>query len=216
MTQGDDATGSLREALLALDKEQLLAGVDALVEASGASRAQEAVDTIAEALQIVGQRFQDGDWFLNELVYSGEIAKEAMEKLSPLLTASGREGNGLVIVGTVQGDLHDLGKDIFLNYARSAGFAVVDLGVDVSAEDFTKATHEHEPVAVGMSCLLTSCAGGVGRVIEGLTGAGLRDEVKIIVGGAALTEGFAGDVGADAFAEDAVTGTDIIRAWATG
>ncbi|MDP6979339.1 MAG: cobalamin-dependent protein [Myxococcota bacterium] len=214
MTAEDDATRSLYEALLALNKEELLAQVDALIEASGTSRAQEAVDAIAAALQVVGQRFQDGEWFLNELVYSGEIAKEAMEKLSPLLAASGRQGNGLVIVGTVQGDLHDLGKDIFANYARSVGFDIVDLGVDVSVDEFTKAAQEYRPVAVGMSCLLTSCAGGVDRVIQGLAGAGMRDEVKIIVGGAALTEGFASDVGADAFAEDAVTGTNIVRKWA--
>ncbi len=213
MTSEDNATRPLHEALLALNKEALLAQVDALIEASGGSRAQEAVDAIAAALQVVGQRFQEGEWFLNELVYSGEIAKEAMAKLSPLLAASGRKSNGLVIVGTVQGDLHDLGKDIFANYARSAGFDIIDLGVDVSVDDFTKAAQEHEPVAVGMSCLLTSCAAGVGRVIEGLTSAGLRNEVKIIIGGAALTEGFASDVGADRFAEDAVTGTDIIREW---
>ncbi len=215
MTTEDDATSSLHDALLALNKETLLAQVDALIEASGDSRAQEAVDAIAAALQVVGQRFQDGEWFLNELVYSGEIAKEAMAKLSPLLSAAGRTSRGLVVVGTVQGDLHDLGKDIFANYARSAGFEIVDLGVDVSVDDFTKATQEREPVAVGMSCLLTSCAGGVGKVIEGLASAGMRNEVKVIVGGAALTEGFAADVGADRFAEDAVTGTDIIREWVT-
>ena len=216
MTTEDDLSRSLHEALLALDKAELLARVDALVETAGASRAQEAVDAIAAALQIVGRRFQDGEWFLNELIYSGEIAKEAMEKLSPLRTASGRASNGLVVVGTVAGDLHDLGKDIFANYARSSGFDVIDLGVDVAAADFTNATREHEPVAVGMSCLLTSCAGGVDRVIQSLQQEGIRDEVKIVVGGAALTEGFASDVGADEFAADAVTGTDILRKWAVG
>ncbi len=216
MTSEEDATESLREALLSLNKAELLARVDTLIETSGASRAQAAVDALAEALQIVGQRFQDGEWFLNELIYSGEIAKEAMAKLSPLLTSAGQQSKGIVVVGTVLGDLHDLGKDIFANYARSAGFGIVDLGVDVAVEDFTRAARENKPVAVGMSCLLTSCAAGVDRVIAGLTQEGLRDDVKVIVGGAALTPGFASDVGADDFAPDAVTGTDLIRKWATG
>jgi 5-methyltetrahydrofolate--homocysteine methyltransferase len=116
-------------------------------------------------------------------------------------------------VGTVTGDLHDLGKNIFVSYARSAGFDIVDLGVDVSAEAFAAAAREHEPVALGVSCLLTSCAGGIPRVIEELAGQGLHDAVKVVIGGAALTEEFAKEIGADAFAPDAVTGTDIIRGW---
>jgi 5-methyltetrahydrofolate--homocysteine methyltransferase len=117
------------------------------------------------------------------------------------------------VAGTVTGDLHDLGKNIFASYARSAGFDVVDLGVDVSAEAFAAAVREHEPVALGISCLLTSCAGGISRVIEELASQGLRDALKVVIGGAALTEEFAKEVGADAFAPDAVTGTDIIRGW---
>jgi len=204
---------SLQKALLALNKADVLASVDALIEGRGAARAQEAVDAIAAALEIVGRRFQEGEWFLNELVYSGEIAKEAMEKLNPLLAASGGTSKGVVVVGTVLGDLHDLGKDIFANYARSAGFDVIDLGVNVAVEEFTQATRELEPLAVGISCLLTSCAGSVGRVIQDLSQNGIRDETRILVGGAALTESFANDVGADAFAADAVTGTDILREW---
>jgi methylmalonyl-CoA mutase cobalamin-binding domain/chain len=207
---------SLQKALLALNKADVLASIDALIEESGAARAQEAVDAIAAALKIVGRRFQDGEWFLNELIYSGEIAKEAMEKLNPLIASSGAKSKGVVVVGTVLGDLHDLGKDIFANYARSVGFDVTDLGVNVAAEEFTKAARELEPLAVGISCLLTSCAGGVGRVIQDLSQNGIRDGTKIIVGGAALTEEFANDVGADAFAADAVTGTDIIRGWNVG
>jgi len=163
----------------------------------------------------VGRRFQQGDWFLGELVYSGEIAKEAMELLSPHLVADGGRQRGRVVVGTVTGDLHDLGKNIFVSYARSAGFDVVDLGVDISAEAFTTAAREHEPVALGVSCLLTSCAGGIPRVIKELESQGLREAVRVVIGGAALTEEFAKEVGADAFAPDAVTGTDIIRGWSS-
>jgi 5-methyltetrahydrofolate--homocysteine methyltransferase len=117
-------------------------------------------------------------------------------------------------VGTVAGDLHDLGKNIFVSYARSAGFEVIDLGVDVSKEKFASAVDENEPLVLGLSCLLTITSGEIENVIEELRSRGSRDRIKVIVGGAALTAQFARDVGVDAFAPDAVTGTDIIKEWA--
>jgi 5-methyltetrahydrofolate--homocysteine methyltransferase len=182
----------------------------------GPDHAQAGVEALTGALDQVGRLFQEGEWFLGELVYSGEIAKEAMELLSPHLSARADQTLGTVVVGTVQGDMHDLGKNIFITYAQTAGFEIVDLGVDVTAERFVEAALEHQPLALGMSCLLTVSAAGVGRVIEELGRRGLRQCVKVIVGGAALTEEFARDVGADAFAPDAVTGTGIIRAWSQG
>jgi methylmalonyl-CoA mutase cobalamin-binding domain/chain len=204
-------TRELKQALLELQKDRTLEAAKALLNMDGG--AQAGVDVLAEGLEIVGRRFQQGDWFLGELVYAGEIAKQAMELLSPHLRVEEDQQQGRVVVGTVTGDLHDLGKNIFASYARSAGFDVVDLGVDVSAEAFAAAAREHEPVALGVSCLLTSCAGGIPRVIEELASRGLRDAVKVVIGGAALTEEFAEEIGADAFAPDAVTGTDIIRGW---
>ncbi|MBW1830778.1 MAG: cobalamin-dependent protein [Deltaproteobacteria bacterium] len=209
----DDPREKLKSCLLNLDKNGLLQAVQAVVAEANPEAAQDAVDALAEGLQIVGRRFQEGEWFLGELVYTGEVAKEAMGQLSPLLKSSGAESKGTVVIGTVAGDLHDLGKNIFGNYAASAGFEIVDLGVGVAVEDFARAAREHQPVALGMSCLLTVCAGSVGKVIEELSRQGLREALKVIIGGAALTEEFAKDVGADAFAPDAVTGTDIIRAW---
>ena len=209
----DDPRDKLKSCLLDLNKDGLIDVVQAVVAEANPEAAQDAVDAIAEGLQIVGQRFQEGEWFLGELVYTGEIAKEAMEQLSPLLKSSGAESRGTVVIGTVAGDLHDLGKNIFGNYATSAGFAIIDLGVGVAVEDFVKAARQHQPIAVGMSCLLTVCAGSVGKVIAELSRQGLREASKVIIGGAALTEEFAQEVGADAFAPDAITGTDIIRRW---
>jgi methanogenic corrinoid protein MtbC1 len=202
----------LRRSLLELDKDATMDAVRAIV-ADGAPGAKKGVDALSDALAEVGKRFQDGDWYLGELVYSGEIAKEAMELLGPRLSARVGDGLGVVVVGTVEGDLHDLGKNIFINYARSTGFEIADLGTDVSPEQFAKAVQNHRPVALGLSCLLTVCAGGVGRVIGELESQGLREASKVIVGGAALTEEFAREVGADAFAPDAVTGTEVIRGW---
>ncbi len=209
----NEALRKLKNGLLELDKACTLEAAQALLDVDGG--AQSGVDALAEGLEMVGRRFQQGDWFLGELVYSGEIAKEAMELLAPHLPADGNLQRGRVVVGTVTGDLHDLGKNIFMSYARSAGFDIVDLGVDVGAEEFAAAAREHEPVALGVSCLLTSCAGGIPRVIEELASQGLREGVRVVIGGAALTEEFAKEIGADAFAPDAVTGTDIIRGWSS-
>jgi methanogenic corrinoid protein MtbC1 len=202
----------LRASLLDLDRDALMDAVRSITE-DGAAGAKAGVGALTDALAVVGKRFQDGDWYLSELVYSGEIAKEAMEALTPHLSAPAGDGRGLVVVGTVQGDVHDLGKNIFTTYARSAGYEIADLGTDVSPARFAGAVREHRPAALGLSCLLTVCAGGVGRVIDELGRQRLREVTKVIVGGAALTEEFAREVGADAFAPDAVTGTEIIRRW---
>jgi methanogenic corrinoid protein MtbC1 len=209
----NDILEKMKSSLLDLDMDATIENVNSIVRSDGTVSVRDAIDAISEALQVVGKRFQDGDWFLTELVYSGEIAKAAMELLSPLLAAGTSQQLGTIVVGTVAGDLHDLGKNIFINFARSAGFAVIDLGVDVDKEKFIGAVKEHSPLALGMSCLLTVTAGEIGRVIEELINKGLRDKIKVIIGGACLTEGFAKDVGADAFAPDAVTGTDIIKKW---
>jgi len=208
----DALVRKLGNALLELDKGAVMDAARGLAE-DGPEGAKQGVGALTAALATVGKRFQDGEWYLGELVYSGEIAKEALDLLGPQL--SGRAGRdlGVVAVGSVEGDLHDLGKNIFINFARSSGFEIVDLGTDVSPAEFAGAVRKYRPVALGLSCLLTVCAGGIGRVIEELERQRLRDVAKIIIGGAALTEEFAREVGADAFAPDAVTGTDIIRCW---
>ncbi len=200
----------LKSAVLALDKPALLANLAAIDRED----IDQAVEVISEALREAGKRFQDGDWFVTELVYAADIARTAMETLSPFLTARQSVSHrGTIVVGTVAGDLHDLGKNIFINYAKAAGFDVVDLGVDVTKGRFADAAREYQPVALGISCLLTVTAMQVGYVIEELRSRGMRDHIRVIVGGAALTEAFATQIGADAFAPDAVTGTDIIIGW---
>jgi dimethylamine corrinoid protein len=161
----------------------------------------------------VGKKFQDGEWFLAELVYAGEIAKEVMARLSPLMQAEDSQSQGTVVIGTVAGDLHDLGKNIFINYARSAGFKVIDLGIDVPTARFVGAVKEHQPLALGMSCLLTSTEKELGKVVDELKKQGVRDTVKVVVGGAALSERSASNAAADAFAPDAITGLDMIKKW---
>jgi methanogenic corrinoid protein MtbC1 len=203
----------LKQGLLDLDRDAAVKAATSIVAGESSASVNQAVDAVSDALQIVGKRFQDGDWFLAELVYAGEIAKDTMALLSPLMAAGTTEGAGTVVVGTVKGDLHDLGKNIFLNYAASAGFNMIDLGIDVSTQKFIDAVKEHEPLALGMSCLLTSTEAEIGKVTAELKSSGLRENVRVIIGGAALTQQFADEVGADAFAPDAITGTDIIKGW---
>ena len=208
-----EALDRLKNGLLELDMQGAVAAAASIADGGDSAAVKGAVDAVADALHIIGRRFQEGEWFLAELVYAGEIAKEVMSLLSPLMDAGDSGAAGTVVVGTVAGDLHDLGKNIFINYAKSAGFSVIDLGIDVPCDRFIAAVKEHRPLALGMSCLLTSTEAEIGRVIEALKEANLRDTVKVIIGGAALTAGFARQAGADAFAPDAVTGTDIIRQW---
>jgi methanogenic corrinoid protein MtbC1 len=190
-----------------------LKAVDEVVKSQNKSAVKEAVDAVTQALQVVGKRFQNGEWFLSELVYAGEISKEIMNLLSPLMQSEPSQSQGTILIGTVAGDLHDLGKNIFINYARSAGFKVVDLGVDVPTGKFVSAVREHKPIALGMSCLLTSTEPELGKVIQELKKQGLREGVKIVIGGAALSQRVADDIAADAFAPDAITGLDIIKGW---
>jgi len=218
MINGDNAMAhhlleDLRKNMLALDFSATLESARLIIEASGDMDITEGVQAVSDSLQVVGRRFQEGEWFLAELVIAGEIAKEVMELFSPLLKKETARSLGKVVVGTVAGDLHDLGKNIFINHAQNAGFDIIDLGVDVKTDTFVQAVRQNSPVALGMSCLLTSTEKELGKVIEALKAENLRDKVKIIIGGAALTAALSSAVGADAFAPDAITGTDIIKSW---
>ena len=207
------ALEELKDSLLSLDMEATLRVANTVIRADDKATVKEAVNVVAQSLEIVGKRFQDGEWYLAELVYAGEIAKEVMNILSPLMQTELSQSQGTIVIGTVAGDLHDLGKNIVVSYARSAGFRVVDLGVDVPAQRFVAAVKEHKPVALGMSCLLTSTERELAGAIEELKRQNLRDRVKVIIGGAALSERVARDVSADAFAPDAITGIDIMKKW---
>ena len=176
----DELLEKLRGSLLELDKEATLEAVRAVLQ-QGSDHAEAGVEAVRRThLDQVGRRFQDGDWFLGELVYSGEIAKEAMELLSPHLSAAiERRALGTVVVGTVQGDMHDLGKNIFITYAQSAGFEIVDLGTDVTVEQFVEAAARAP--AAGARHVLS--ADGVGRRRRsGHRGVGRRGRAGVLEG----------------------------------
>jgi 5-methyltetrahydrofolate--homocysteine methyltransferase len=159
----------------------------------------------------VGKDFKAGDLFVPEVLIAARAMHAGMNVLRPLLAESDASTAGKYVTGTVKGDLHDIGKNLVKMMLEGAGFETVDLGTDVSAEDFVAAIREHQPKLVGMSALLTTTMVNMKTIIEALEEAGLRDKVKVMVGGAPVTAAFAKEVGADAYAPDAASAVDVAR-----
>ncbi len=164
-----------------------------------------------EGMVRVGQLFSEGKYFISELIYSAEILKQVMVKLDPLLAGvqTGTATKGKVVIGTVQGDIHDIGKNIVITLLKGAGFDTMDLGVDVPAEKFVQAVKESGAKVLGMSALLNFTYPAMKEVVEAVKEAGLRDQVKIIVGGTPVNEQVREYSGADYYAKDAVAGVNI-------
>jgi len=160
----------------------------------------------------VGKDFKAGDLFVPEVLIAARAMHAGMGVLRPLLAESGVPSAGKYLIGTVQGDLHDIGKNLVKMMLEGAGFETVDLGVDVQAEAIVDAVREHRPRVLGMSALLTTTMVNMKATIEALEEAGLRDSVKIMVGGAPVTAAFAEEIGADAYAPDAASAVDVARA----
>ena len=168
-------------------------------------------DGLIAGMALVGIKFRENFIFVPEVLACARAMKAGMKHIEPILSASGIEPVGKVIMGTVKGDLHDIGKNLCIMMLRGAGFEVIDLGVDTSPDDFIDAVEEHTANIVGMSALLTTTMPNMGRTIEAFIDADLRDEVKFMVGGAPVTEEFADDMGADAYGETAVDCVEIAK-----
>ena len=166
-------------------------------------------------MQEVGARFQRGEYFFSELIMAGETMKEALKILKPLLESSQTKAKGKIVIGTIQGDLHDIGKDIVSTMLVSAGFEVHDLGIDVPPESFSAKVKETGANIVGVSALLSVTVPTVSKVAEAIKLGGMRDRVKIIAGGAAMRPEYAANLGIDAAVNDAIEGVKIIKEWAT-
>ena len=155
------------------------------------------------AMEEVGRQFEEGNKFVPEMLISARAMQKAMGLLRPLLLQADIKTLGTVIVGTVAGDLHDIGKNLVAMMLEGSGFEVIDLGTDVSPTQFVEAVRERKPQVIGMSALLTTTMPSMGATIEALKEAGLRDQVKVMIGGAPITQDFAEKIGADGFAPDA-------------
>lgn len=161
----------------------------------------------------VGEKYERKEYFLAELIMAGEVAEKGMKVLEPHLKGGGAKMVGKVIIGTVKGDLHDIGKNIVAMLLSAAGFEIIDLGVDVPPGKFVEAVREYNPDIVGMSALLTTTVAEMENAIKALKEAGLRDRVRVIIGGAPVTREFAEKIGADAAARNAIEGVEICKLW---
>lgn len=168
-------------------------------------------DGLIAGMDEVGRDFKAGQLFVPEVLIAARAMHAGMNILRPLLVGSGVPSVGKYVIGTVQGDLHDIGKNLVKMMLEGAGFETIDLGVDVKPEAFVEAVREHKPQLLGMSALLTTTMPGMKATIEALEKAGLRNTVKIMVGGAPVTAAFAEQIGADAYAPDAATAVDVAR-----
>jgi 5-methyltetrahydrofolate--homocysteine methyltransferase len=155
------------------------------------------------AMQEVGRLFEEGEYFVPEMLIAARAMQDGLALLKPHLVQANVQSAGKVVIGTVKGDLHDIGKNLVAMMLEGAAFEIVDLGVDVPPEKFVEAVKTHQPKVVGLSALLTTTMPSMRTTIEALAAAGVRNQVKVIVGGAPVTEAFAHDIGADGFAPDA-------------
>ncbi|MBW1711161.1 MAG: corrinoid protein [Deltaproteobacteria bacterium] len=161
------------------------------------------IEALVPAMDEVGKRFEAGDFFVPEMLIAARAMKTGIALLRPLLAELGVEPVGKVVIGTVKGDLHDIGKNLVGLMLEGAGFEVIDVGTDVSIETFVEAVQREEPHLLGMSALLTTTMPSAAEVIKALSDAGLRDKVKVLFGGAPVTEAFTEQIGADGYAPDA-------------
>lgn len=173
-------------------------------------------NALIAAMDEVGERYQKGEFFLPELLIAGRAMQAGLAVLRPAMVEKGVMPVGKVVMGTVRGDLHDLGKNLVNMALEGAGFEVIDIGIDVPPEKFVEAVRKHSPQVVGMSALLTTTATAIKETINALVKAGLRSKVKIMIGGAPLTVEFAHQVGADFYGPDSTAGKDFARSVVTG
>jgi 5-methyltetrahydrofolate--homocysteine methyltransferase len=183
-------------------------GTKALLD-SGADPIEIINKGLIAGMSVVGQRFKAGDMYVPEVLMAAKAMGAGVDLVKPLITEGEVPSAGKVVIGTVKGDLHDIGKNLVGMMMESSGFQVINLGVDVSPEKFAQAIKEHRPQVVGMSALLTTTMLAMKDTIEVLKEEGLRDSVKVMIGGAPVTADFANEIGADGFAPDAASATEL-------
>lgn len=194
--EGDD------DLVVELTQKAVDAGIEPLVIIN---------EALTKGIRIVGEYFGSGQYFLPDLLLGAKAMDAGVKLLEPLLLGTSREFYGKVLMGTVQGDLHEIGKNIVGMMLKTSGFEVIDLGVDVPASKFIDKIKELKPNVIGISALLTTTIGRQKEIIEVLTEEGLRDQVKIMIGGAPINQAWAEKIGADGYAEDAITAVEVCK-----
>ena len=162
-------------------------------------------------MNVVGEKFKNNKFHIPEVLIAARAMKSGMELIRPLLSESGIEPVGTVAIGTVKGDLHDIGKNLVMMMLEGAGFEIIDLGIDVAVDQFISAIETDGAQVIAMSALLTTTMPTMKTVIDEIEEAGLREHVKIMIGGAPITQGYADEIGADGYARDAASGVDVAK-----
>ncbi|KXB00676.1 hypothetical protein AKJ41_03855 [candidate division MSBL1 archaeon SCGC-AAA259O05] len=190
----------LKESIMDGDEERTIEVVDRLLE-SGEDPEKIIDEGIVPSMRAVGEKFDSGEYFIPDMLVSADASQAALEKLEPLLSTESAEKSDKAVFATVQGDQHDIGKNLAIMTFKGAGYRVKDLGTDVSPEEVVEAVKEFNADVVGLSALLTTTMEVQREVIEVLDGDGVRDEVLVAVGGAPVTEEYADDIGADVYGD---------------
>lgn len=198
----------LTEAVIKGDRNAANALTQKLIDAG--EKPQAILDALTGAMDEIGRRFQANEVFVPEMLIAARAMKEAMARLEPLLTAAGIRPKFTAVIGTVQGDLHDIGKNLVAMMWKGANFAVVDLGTNVPAEKFVAAAREHSAAIVGLSALLTTTMPAMKNTVAAIRAAGLNG-TKVLIGGAPITREFADQIGADGYAPDAAGAVQAVR-----
>ena len=203
------------DALLEKMAERLIVGkIDEVKELSQQALDQgisprEIIDKgLLAGMEVVGKRFKAGDMFIPEVLLCARCMHGAMDILKPLLSEADAAGVGIYLIGTVEGDLHDIGKNLVSMMLQGAGFEVIDLGTNITPQQFVDAVKEHKPTILGLSALLTTTMPKMEETIKALKEAGIRDQVKIMAGGAPVTQAFVDEIGADAYGANAASATE--------
>lgn len=206
-----DKMKQISEAIVQLKWNEIAALTNEVLEAG--TPALEIINRgLVPGMTVVGIKFRDGEIFLPEVLLSAKTMKTAMEILLPILSQQGIGSRGRVAIGTVSGDIHDIGKNIVVSILQGNGFEVIDVGVDIAPEKFVEVVRDNNPQILGLSALITSTMPMLGETIEALEEAGLRQKTKVIIGGAPVTQAYADQIGADGYGADAVAAVELARA----
>ena len=173
------------------------------------------LEALTESMEVVGEKFERGEYLIPDMLASAECVGVAMDFLSPYLVKAGVKTKGKFVIGTVAGDLHDIGKNIVAIMLKGAGYEVIDLGADVATDRIVEAVKEHQAPYLGLSALLTTTMRVMGEVIEKLKEEGIRDRVKVLIGGAPTSQEYACQIGADAHCKDAFEAIDVLKTMAS-
>jgi 5-methyltetrahydrofolate--homocysteine methyltransferase len=200
----------LREAVLAGSAPAAVAATRQALDA-GVDPVELVNQAVSPAMDEVGRLYEAGEYFVPELLLAARATKAVFLLIRPLLTQKGAQPTARVVLGTVQGDLHDIGKNLVAAMLEGSGFEVIDLGVNVSPEKFIATVEEKQAHIVGLSALLTTTMPAMKTVVDAFRAAGIRDRVKVMIGGAPVTQSFADSIGADAYGENAASAVDVAR-----